>query len=120
MATIHLTGTTVRREIAGSSGRNPKLGNDELFVLWCLRLFMAEDEPAATVELCVEPRDKGVDAVLIDDPARIVFVVQGKYRKNVGERNEHRGDVAGFAQLAVDLSGDRATFAKDLAPEGPE
>ncbi len=98
----------------------PKLADDELFVLWFLRAFVAEDEPAATAGLCGGSRDKGVDAVLIDDPARIVFVVQGKYRQKVAAKNEHRADVTGFAQLALDLCGDGASFAslaKDLSPE---
>lgn len=120
MATAHLAETDLRREIAEFRDRYPKLGDDELFVLWFLRAFVAEDESAATSGLCGGPRDKGVDAVLIDDPARIVFVVQGKYRQKVAGKNEHRGDVAGFAQLAVDLCGDGAAFAslaKDLSPE---
>lgn len=120
MATAHLTDTDLRREIAEFRDRYPKLGDDELFVLFFLRAFVAEDESAAAAGLCGGPRDKGVDAVLIDDPARIVFVVQGKYRQKVAAKNEHRGDVAGFAQLAVDLCGDGAAFAslaKDLSPE---
>lgn len=120
MATARLTETDLRREISEFRDRYPKLGDDELFVLFFLRAFVAEDEPAAAAGLCGGPRDKGVDAVLIDDPARIVFVVQGKYRQKVAAKNEHRGDVAGFAQLAVNLCGDAATFAsltKDLSPE---
>ena len=120
MASAHLTETDLRREIAEFRDRYPKLGDDELFVLLFLRAFVAEDEPAAAAGLCGGPRDKGVDAVLIDDPARIVFVVQGKYRQKVAAKNEHRGDVAGFARLAVDLCGDAPAFAslaKDLSPE---
>ena len=120
VATSHLTETDLRRELAEFKDRYPQLGDDELFVLWFLRAFVAEDEGAAVSALCGGPRDKGVDAVLIDDPARIVFVVQGKYRQKVGAKSEHRGDVAGFAQIAVDLCGDSptfASFAKDLSPE---
>ena len=120
MATAHLTETDLRRELAEFKDRYPKLGDDELFVLWFLRAFVAEDEGAAVSALCGGPRDKGVDAVLIDDPARIVFVVQGKYRQKVAAKDEHRGDVAGFAQIAVDLCGDGPAFgslAKDLSPE---
>jgi hypothetical protein len=120
MATAHLTDTDLRRELADFRDRYPKLAPDELFVLWFLRAFVAEDEGAAVSAVCGGPRDKGVDAVLIDDPARIVFVVQGKYRQKVAAKTEHRGDVAGFAQLAVDLCGDGPAFAslaKDLSPE---
>src|ERR1700733_12168997 len=120
MATAHLTAADLRREIAEFPDRYPKLGDDELFVTWFLRAFLVEDESGAAKGLCGGARDKGVDAVVIDDHARIVFVVQGKYRHKVGARNEHRGDVTGFAQLAVDLCGDLAAFAslaKDLSPE---
>lgn len=108
------------RELSEFRDRFPKLGDDELFVLWFVRAFISEDESQATSALCGGSRDKGVDAVLIDEPARIVFVVQGKHRKEVGAKAEHRGDVTGFAQVAVDLCGDLATFrslVKDMSPE---
>lgn len=120
MATARLTEVDLRREIAEFRERYPKLADDELFVLFFLRAFVAEDESAATAALCGGPRDKGVDAVLIDHPARIVFVVQGKYRQKLAAKNEHRGDVVGFAQLALALCGDAAAFAslaKDLSAE---
>src|SRR5712691_11515148 len=119
MATAHLTEADLRREIAEFRDRYPKLGDDELFVMFFLRAFVAEDDSAAMAGLCGGSRDKGVDAVLIDESARIVFVVQGKYRQKLAAKTEHRGDVTGFAQLAVDLCGDGAAFAslaKDLSP----
>jgi hypothetical protein len=120
MTTTRLTEADLRRELTDFKDRYPKLADDELFVLWFLRAFVAEDEAAAVSALCGGPHDKGVDAVLIDDPARIVFLVQGKYRQKVAARTEYRGDVTGFAQLAVDLCGDGPAFAsltKDLSPE---
>lgn len=89
-------------------------------MFWFLRAFVAEDDVDAESALCGGPRDKGVDAVLIDDSARIVFVVQGKYRQKITAKSERRGDVTGFAQLALDLCGEAPTFAslaKDLSPE---
>lgn len=120
MATNLLTEVDLKRELADFKDRYPKLGDDELFVLWFLRAFVAEDEDVALSALCGGPRDKGVDAVLIDEPARIVFVLQGKYRQKLGAKTEGRSDVAGFAQLATALCGDTSTFAglvKDLSPE---
>lgn len=116
----HLAKEDLRRELGDFRDRYPKLGEDELFVLWFLRAFVSEEESAATSALCGGPRDKGVDAILVDDPARIVFVVQGKYREKISTKTEHRGDVSGFAQLAVDLCGDGEAFSslkKDIAPE---
>jgi hypothetical protein len=120
MAITHPSEIDLRRELADFHDRYPKLGDDELFVLWFLRAFVTDDESIATSALCGGPRDKGVDAVLIDDLARIVFVVQGKYRQKVVAKTEHRGDVAGFAQLAMGVCGDGPSFAslaKDLSPE---
>jgi hypothetical protein len=120
MATTTLTEADLHRELQEFKERYPKLADDDLFVLWFLRAFVAEDEDSAVAALCGGPRDKGADAVLIDDPARIVFIVQGKYRHKVAAKAEHRGDVIGFAQLAADVCGDGSAFAslsKDLSPE---
>src|SRR5881409_2909697 len=76
-----------------------------------LRAFVTDGESSATSALCGRSRDKGVDAVLIDAAARIVLVVQGKYREKLAGKTEHRGDVAGFAQLSVSLCGDGPSFA---------
>lgn len=120
MAIAGVTEQDLRRELGEFRDRYPKLADDELFVLWFLRAFVTESDSDATAALCGGARDKGVDAVLIDDPARIVFLVQGKYRKEIAAKAEHRGDVTGFAQLAADLCGDAKGFAslvKDMAPE---
>lgn len=120
MVTMTLTETDLRRELDEFKDRYVKLADDELFVLWFLCAFVAEDETLAVSALCGGPRDKGIDAVLIDERARIVFVVQGKYRHKLGAKPEHRGDVTGFAQTAVNLCGDESAFAslrKDLSPE---
>ena len=120
MVSTPLSEVELRRELDDVKERYPNLGDDELFVLWFLRAFVAEDEATAAKALCGGPCDKGFDAVLIDEPARIVFVVQGKYREKVARKREHRGDVAGFAQLAVGLCGDEDGFeslVKDLSPE---
>jgi hypothetical protein len=91
----------LRRELGEYSDRYPKLGDDELFVLWFLRAFVTESEDEAAEALCGGPRDKGVDAVLLDEKARIVFVVQGKYRKTLSRKTENRRDVTSFAGLEI-------------------
>lgn len=115
-----LGGEDLRRELQEFRERYHALGDDELFVLWFLRAFVTEREADAAAALCGGAGDKSVDAVLIDDPARIVFLVQGKYRKDLGAKAEKRTDVTAFAQLAVDLTGAADGFAslvKDMAPE---
>lgn len=71
----------LQRELTDFGDRFPKLQYDELFVLWFLRAFVTEDEQQAAAGLCGGAHDKGIDAVLIDDPTKNVFIVQGKYRR---------------------------------------
>jgi hypothetical protein len=118
--TARLSEHDLRREIDEYRERYPNLGDDDLFVLWFLRAFVSESEADAASAVRGGPRDKSVDAILIDEPARIVFIVQGKYRKALAKKSEHRGDVIGFAQLATGIYGDSKTFSslvQDMSPE---
>lgn len=120
MAKPHLSERDLRDELEEFRDRYGTLGDDELFVLWFLRAFITDIEPDATAALCGGKNDKGVDAVLIDRAARTVFIVQGKYRQTIGTKNEHRGDVEGFARLALDLCGNGESFrnlTRDMSPE---
>jgi hypothetical protein len=89
----------------------PKLKDDELFLLWFLRAFITESEDEAANSLTGISRDKGIDAVFIDEPARIVFIVQSKYRQKFHEKLESRQDVMEFAQLANLLYGQTSEFS---------
>ena len=53
------------------------------FVLWFMlaNFFASKDEKEARATITDGPRDKGADAVLIDDELRKVFVVQAKYHQ---------------------------------------
>lgn len=101
----------LRTEIEGFRDRFPKLGSDELFVLWFLRAFVTESDDEAAAALVGGPGDKNVDAVLIDDDSKIVFIVQGKFRENLLGKNEKPNDVRQFAQLGPVLWGDTEEFA---------
>ncbi len=109
--------TDLKKEIQDLRGRFLKLEEHELFVLWFLRAYIAESEKQAASALTGAPRDKGVDAVFTDDQARMVFLVQAKFRKSLGGSYESRSDVMSFAQLAHTMWGDEEEFAslvKDL------
>ena len=53
------------------------------FVLWFMlaNFFSSKDEKQARATITDGPRDKGADAILIDDESRKVFVVQAKYHQ---------------------------------------
>jgi len=115
-----LTEKDLKREIFDFKERFPVLGDDEVFVLWFLRAFIAEDEQDAAKALCGGSHDKGIDAVFIDHDTKIVFIVQGKYRQGIGLKNEHRPDIVSFAQIAIELTDGKDAFnrfSENLSPE---
>ena len=112
MAQTLATEKDLRREIENWRERFPNLPDDHLFVLWFLRAFVTDDEKQAANALTGGAGDKGIDAVLIDDSTRTVFILQGKYRQKVNSKNESRSDVVSFANLAHGLWGDSETFRR--------
>src|SRR5438093_12380779 len=95
-----ITFDDLKREIHELKERFPNFVDEELFVLWFLRAYVTEREETAAESLVGCSNDKCVDAVVFDDDSRAVFVVQGKYRKELGEKSEVRNEVMGFADLA--------------------
>jgi hypothetical protein len=120
MARVKLTAKDLRNELNDFRERFPRLSYDQLFLLWFLRVFVTENENDAALALTGGAKDKGVDAVLVDDRTKSVFVAQGKYREKIAAKSESRPDVLSFAQIAVDLCGANESFgrfSKDLSPE---
>jgi AIPR protein len=120
MPTPRLSEHDLKRELHDLRDLYPKLGDDDLFVLWFLRAFVTDDDDAAVKGLCGGSGDKSVDAVFIDEQSRIVFVVQGKYRQKLFKKAENRTDVESFAHLGCAICGEAAEFAdliEGLAPE---
>lgn len=76
-----------------------KLKDDSAFVLWFLRAVLADSEDVAFKALTGDTRDKGVDAILIDERAKQVHLVQGKFHESLGEYSEPREKVLNFADL---------------------
>ena len=114
-----LKATDLKREIQDWQQRFPRLKEDELFVAWFVRAFVVEEDVQAVTSLTGGPGDKDADAVFFDDRAKIVFIVQGKYRKDVWEKAESRKDVRSFAELAPDLCGDKSYFETRLKATSP-
>jgi hypothetical protein len=54
--------------------------------------------------------EKGIDAIHIDDRAKLVTIVQGKYRQSVMASAEGRDHVLGFAGLAETVAASRRDY----------
>lgn len=115
-----LTEKDLKRELDDFGTRYPKLGPDELFVLWFLTAYVTDDEPAAAKALTGGTRDKGVDAVHVDPGAKIIFLVEGKARLRIGARPETREDVNEFSELAEVLTGDQDQFIQHCQNLDPQ
>lgn len=100
--------------------RYHRLGDDELFVLWLLIAYLTEDEQAGAQALTGGSRDKGVDAILIDDAAKCVHVIQSKYRQQIGQHRESRNDVLSFARLSETLVGEDGTDFRQLVRDADD
>lgn len=94
--------------------RNPKFKQDDLFVCWFMRAYLADDDHTAVESVTGGSGDKSVDAVLVDHKAQAVFLVQGKYRQSLKAKAESRNDVLGFAALAGPLLSKEAKAFKSL------
>ncbi len=100
----------IKKEVREISDQVPRLSLDNAFVVWFLRAFFTDDQEQALTALTGAPRDKGIDAIHIDQEARTVFVVQGKYYQADNPPNEKRADLMAFATTAEVLSGPPEEF----------
>ena len=106
-----VTESSLKQELGELRERYSNLKDDALFVAWFMRAFITDKEEDAVDSLIGATNDKGIDSLFIDEQARIVFVIQGKYRHKIGVKHESRQDVLEFAELSRTLFGDNADFA---------
>ena len=90
----------LRDEVEELRRQYPALKDEDLFLLWFLRAYVTDDLECAARAITNGPKDKGVDAIFIDDSSRCIFIVQSKYRHKSTIKLESRQDVMGFAQFA--------------------
>jgi hypothetical protein len=88
----------------------PYLSEDDLFVLWFVFAFVTGAREEATASLTGASREKGLDAIHLDHQAKLVTLVQGKYRRKLMSNHEARPDLIAFAMLAQQLCGDESAF----------
>lgn len=112
-----VTEKDLKSEVEDMRQRYRNLKDDELFVAWFMKCFITDTEGEGVASLVGGSKDKSLDAVHIDEAARKVFVVQGKYRQKANAATEKRSDVLAFADLARTFTDDEAfrTYRKDLA-----
>jgi hypothetical protein len=109
----------LQRQIAEMRRSYPKLKDHELFVAWFVSAMVTDDMSQAVEALTGNSKDKGADAIFVDDPGNAAFIIQGKYHKAINGGAEKRSDIVAFAQLAPILHGGDDEFkalAKDLDP----
>lgn len=99
MKTKDVSFMDLKSELKELGYRFSKFKEEDLFVLWFLLAYITDDEQKAGDSITNGPNDKGMDAIFIDDPARIVCLVQGKYRREIGKKEMSR-DIKDFAQKA--------------------
>ena len=92
MPAAKATERDLKSQLRELSERHRHLKEPELFVVWFLIAFVTENEPAALDGLAGGSNDKSVDALVIDDDAGVVTLVQGKLRFPVGSKSENRND----------------------------
>jgi hypothetical protein len=103
------------KELEAFAQQVPALAIDNVFVAWFLRAYLTESDTVAIQAVTGGTRDKGVDAVLVDDKARVVYVVQAKYRKIRFGALEQRASVIDFCRLShVICDPDDAAFSEFL------
>lgn len=101
----------LRNELRLFRDEYPKLSDDDLFVVWFMFAFVTGDKAAAVAALTGHSSEKNIDAIHVDHRAKLVSVVQGKYRKKLLASGESRADVLDFAGLAAHLGGDDDAFS---------
>lgn len=71
---------SIGRELREDPFYQQNFSNDgQKFVAWYLRRILLRSPSAIKFELTDSPNDKKIDAIVIDDDTRQVFVIQGKY-----------------------------------------
>jgi hypothetical protein len=102
----------LREELNDLGSRFRGLTENDLFVLWFLLAYLVDEEDIAARGLVGASGDKSVDAVVIDNRANTVFLVQSKFRLSINQKPEPRSDVVAFADLGTVIWGDRDNYRR--------
>jgi AIPR protein len=111
-----LTIDDLGEQIRDFASKFKNLPKDDLFVVWFLRAYVTDSDDAAVKSLTGASNEGGVDAVLVDDDAEVVHLVQGKYHASLSKHNEGKPVVLAFADWADVLLGPLADFESTIHP----
>lgn len=89
---------SIKDELRQIRKKYPHLKEDEAFVLWFLIAYLLDDEEQAKKCLTGGSGDKNIDAIYIDEKAKQVNIIQGKFRQE-DKKLEKRNDVIQFTDL---------------------
>ena len=101
----------IEKEIQSSYYQNQFDNDGQRFVAWYVQNVHRRDMIETVVDVTDGPDDKQIDAIVVDDDASTVFVVQGKFfgEGECWPRTAPRRGLASWAQLRnfSNASGDR-------------
>lgn len=95
------------------------LREDDAFVVWFLRAFVLDDEVTAKAALTDDSNERAIDAVYIDDSARVVHIVQGKFHGQIGKHTDGLSQVQQFTDWAASLYDSQPNFQAAIAGIAP-
>jgi hypothetical protein len=113
------TAEALRDEVSQFKKRFAGIGEDGAFVVWFLLAYLTSNENVARDALTGGKGDKNIDALLVDEHAKQVHLMQGKYRHGLGEKGEKANEVLSFVRLAEVFAMPPAqsrTFCSSLEP----
>src|SRR5687768_6237835 len=72
------------------------LRDDDAFVVWFLRAYILDDERRAREALTGDSDERAIDAIHIDDSAKVVHLLQGKFHGKIGKHTDGAATVDQF------------------------
>jgi hypothetical protein len=95
------------------------LRDDDAFVIWFLRAYVVDDDARARAALTDDNAERAIDAIHIDDSARVVHMVQGKFHTAINKASDKAADVGEFVDWAKLLYGPPPAFQTAIRTTAP-
>ena len=99
--------------------KSHNLQADDAFVVWFLRAYILDDEARAIEALTGDSDERAIDAIHIDDSAKVVHIVQGKFHGKIGKHTDAAASVDQFTAWAGRLYGAQTQFTQAITGIDP-